>query len=148
MRFLTCILFLLFSFVTTAQDSCIYFGSSSIYQPRMMGYTPGPIEWQEIDCVYHIHYTDSFPNSYISDDIVLAAHDHLNEEFSEAMMTFELITIIHHDFDQFWASPDILEQNNICLPSSMTGWERMEDYVETIVWDREIYMNVHVFPTF
>ena len=148
MRFLSSILFLLLHYLSVGQDSCVSFGSSSIYEPRMMGYNPGPIEWEEIDCVYHIHYTDSFPDSYISEEIVIDAHDHLNEEFSEAMITFELIDIIHHDFDQFWASPDILEQNNVCLPYSATGWERMEDYVETVVWDRERYMNVHIFPTF
>jgi len=147
MKLLLLALCLLSQYVIVGQDSCVVFGEENI-QPRMMGYVPEPVQWEEIDYVYHIHYTDSFPDSYIPEDVLLDAHDHLNEEFEEAMLTFEMIDIIYHDFDEFWGAPSILAQNNICIPYTMSGWEWMEDYVEAIVWDREEYMNVHIFPQF
>jgi hypothetical protein len=113
-----------------------------------MGLFLEPQDWLGIDCVYHIHHTDSFPDSYIPEDIVIDAHEHLNEEFAEAMLSFDLASIVYHDFDEFWGAPAILEQNSICVPYSSSGFQWMDAYVEDLVWDREAYMNVHIFPKF
>ena len=147
MRFVILTLCLLSQYVIVGQDSCAVFGGENI-QPRMMGYVPEPIQWEEIDYVYHVHYTDSFPDSYISEDIIMDAHEHLNEEFDEAMISFDLVSISYHNFDEFWAAPAILDNNNVCVPYSSSGWNWMEDYVEDLIWDREEYMNVHIFPKF
>ena len=147
-RFIIIFISIISFFNGNAQDSCVVFGNESEITPAIMGLFLEPTDWKEIDYVYHIHYTDSFPDSYIPEDVLLDAHEHLNEEFDEAMLTFEMIDIIYHDFDEFWGAPAILAQNNICVPYSTSGWEWMEDYVETIVWNREEYMNVHIFPKF
>jgi len=141
------LLCLLLQYVAAGQDTCVVFGESNL-QSRMMGYNPEPVQWEEIDYVYHIYYTDSFPNSYIAEDIIMDAHDHLNEEFDEAMISFDLVSIAYHDFDEFWVAPEILGQNNTCIPYSSNGWNWMEDYIEDLIWDREAYMNVHIFPDF
>lgn len=147
MKHLALMLCLLSQYVIVGQDSCAVFGSDNV-QPRMMGYVPEPMQWEEIDYVYHIYYTDSFPDSYIPEDIIMDAHEHLNEEFDEAMLSFDLVSIVYHDFDEFWGAPVILEQNNVCVPYSQSGFIWMDEYVEDLVWDREIYMNVHIFPAF
>jgi len=116
----------------------------------MMGYTPDPIEWKSVDYVVHIHYTDSFPyqHSYIGESIILDAHEHLNEEFEEAMFSFELVSIEYHNLDEVDGMDETLELYNTCVPYSYYGWSTTEDYLEDIVWDRERFMNVHVFPQF
>ena len=78
MRLALLILCLLSQYVIVGQDSCAVFGNENI-QPRMMGYIPEPVQWEEIDYVYHIHYTDSITDSDISEDIIMYAHEHLNE---------------------------------------------------------------------
>ena len=143
MRLLLLMPCLLSQYVIVGQDSCAVFGNEDL-QPRMMGYAPGSIQWEEIDYVYHIHYTDSFPDSYIPEDIIMDAHEHLNEEFDEAMINFDLVDIIYHDFDEFWGAAVILGQNSVCVPYSQSGFQWMDAYVEDLVWDREIYMNVHI----
>lgn len=140
------LIFLLIPFFAAAQDSCVVFDPEINYQARMMGYTPDPPSWKEINYVVHIHHTDSIPYSYISDNVVYDAHDHLNEEFEEAMLSFNLISIEYHDFDDFWAAPVILESTNICFPYG--GYYYMNDYVEPLIWDRTQFMNVHIFPKF
>ena len=139
---------ILVSFEGVAQDSCFVFEGEYEYLPNIMGISLEPTEWKEIDYVYHIYHTDSFPDSYIPEDIVMDAHEHLNEEFDEAMLSFDLISIMYHDFDEFWGAPAILEQNSICVPYSFSGFQWMDAYVEDLVWDRESYMNVHIFPKF
>jgi hypothetical protein len=147
MRWLTLILSLL-SLSSQAQDECVVFSSGESAYAKFMGLQSRSIQWEEIDYVYHIYYTDSFPDSYISEDIIMDAHEHLNEEFEEAMISFDLVSIAYHDFDEFWAAPAILASNNICVPYSSSGWNWMESYVEDLIWDREAYMNVHIFPQF
>ena len=52
----------------------------------------------------------------------------LNEEFDEAMLTFDLVAILYHDFDEFWGAPTILEPNNVCIPIVkvvLYGWMGM-----------------------
>ena len=147
MRWLTLILSLL-SLSSQAQDECVVFSSEESVYAKFMGLQSRSIQWEEIDYVYHVHYTDSFPDSYISEDIIMDAHEHLNEEFEEAMISFDLVSIAYHNFDEFWAAPVILDNNNVCLPYSSSGWNWMEDYVEELIWDREEYMNVHIFPQF
>jgi len=147
MKHLVLIICLLSCKAIVGQDSCAVFGVENI-QPRMMGYIPEPVQWETINYVYHIYYTDSFPDSYIPEDIIMDAHEHLNEEFDEAMLTFNLVSIMYHDFDLFWGAPTILEQNSVCVPYSSSGFQWMDGYVEDLVWDREQYMNVHIFPKF
>ena len=83
---------------------------------------------EEINYVVHVHHTDSFPNSYVSESVIMSAHEHLNEEFDEAMLTFDLVAILYHDFDEFWGAPTILEPNNICIPYSQS-WFYMDGRV-------------------
>lgn len=148
MRFLLLLTSLLSSFLIAGQDSCEVFGIPDGVQVRMMGYMPSPPQWEEINYVVHIHHSDSFPNSFISEDVIYDAHDHLNEEFEEVMLVFDLVQIEYHDFDDFWAGPVIMENNSICVPYSSPAWYAMNEYLEPIVWDREMYMNVHIFPNF
>ena len=56
MRLFLLTLFLLSQCVIVGQDSCAVFGNDNV-QPRMMGYVPEPMQWEEIDYVYHIYYT-------------------------------------------------------------------------------------------
>ncbi len=148
MRGFHLIFFLALALQSKSQDSCFVFGSESSSVPMVMGLFLEPQEWLEIDYVYHIYYTDSFPDSYIPEDIIMDAHEHLNEEFDEAMLRFDLVDIIYHDFDEFWGAPVILEQNSVCVPYSSSGFQWMDSYVEDLVWDREKFMNVHIFPKF
>ena len=148
MKHLTLVLYLLSCQAIVGQDSCAVFGDEGNFQAKFMGMPYVTPQWEEINYVVHVHYTDSFPNSYVSESVIMSAHEHLNEEFDEAMLTFDLVSILYHDFDEFWGAPVILEQNNICVPYSQSGFQWMDAYVEDLVWDREIYMNVHIFPKF
>ena len=145
MRFL---LLILIPISMLGQDSCVVFGDEPLLQAKWMGYNPPPMQWEEINYVVHIHHSDSFPNSYIAENVIYDAHEHLNEEFEEAMLSFDLVQVQYHDFDEFWASPILMEMNNICVPYSSTGFTVMNEYLEPLVWDRTAYMNVHVFPWF
>jgi hypothetical protein len=146
MRYL---LLMLLPVLAYGQDSCAVF-DPQIPAIKMMGYNPDPPSWKSIDYVVHIHHTDSFPfeYSYLDEDIIWDAHEHLNEEFEEAMFSFDLIQVQYHDLDDFWGSPAVLQMYNTCVPYSYYGWEAMEEYLEPIVWDQDNYMNVHIFPQF
>ena len=148
MKHLILILCLLSQYVGSGQDSCIVFGDESMLQAKWMGYNPDPPQWEEINYVVHIHHSDSFPNSYIAEGVIYDAHEHLNEEFEEAMLTFDLVQVQYHDFDEFWASSVLMANNSVCVPYSYTGFTAMDEYLEPLVWDRTAYMNVHVFPWF
>lgn len=143
-------LFALLLFPAIAWGQCITYGEPVDLQVRMMGYTPDPIEWKSVDYVVHIHYTDSFPYqySYIGESIIWDAHDHLNEEFEEALFSFDLVSIQYHNLDEVDGMSETLALYNTCVPYSYYGWSTVENYLEDIVWDRERFMNVHVFPQF
>ena len=115
-----------------------------------MGYNPDPPSWKNVNYVVHVHYTDSFPYEYsmLGDAIIWDAHEHLNEEFEEAMFTFDLLAIEYHNLDEVEGMEPTLELYNTCVPYSYYGWSTTEDYLEDIVWDRSLYMNVHIFPQF
>ncbi len=117
---------------------------------RMMGYNPDPPFWKEVNYIVHIHYTDSTPyeHSLIDESVVWDAHEHLNEEFEEAMFTFDLIAIEYHNLDEAEGMNETLDIYNTCVPSSWYGWSTTTDYLEGIIWDREQFMNIHVFPEF
>lgn len=108
------------------------------------------VDWKNINYVVHIHHTDSFPYEYsnLPDSIILDAHEHLNEEFEEALFTFDLVQIVRHDLDDYEDSQLALELYNTCIPYSYYGWTWMENYLEEIIWDQSEYMNVHIFPQF
>ena len=146
MRYLLLILFPILSY---GQDSCAVF---DVPTPaiKMMGYNPDPPSWKNVNYVVHIHYTDSFPYEYslLGDAIIWDAHEHLNEEFEEAMFTFDLLAIEYHNLDEVEGMEPTLELYNTCVPYSYYGWTTVNNYLEDIVWDRELYMNVHVFPQF
>jgi len=146
MRYL---LLMLLPALAYGQDSCVVF---DIPTPavRMMGYTPDPPSWKNVNYVVHVHYTDSFPYEYslLGDAIIWDAHEHLNEEFEEAMFTFDLLAIEYHNLDEAEGMEPTLELYNTCVPYSYYGWSTTEDYLEDIVWDRSLYMNVHIFPQF
>ena len=149
MRFLVLALCLLSHYFAAGQDSCAVF---DVPTPavRMMGYNPDPPSWKNVNYVVHVHYTDSFPYEYslLGDAIIWDAHEHLNEEFEEAMFTFDLLAIEYHNLDEVEGMEPTLELYNTCVPYSYYGWSTTEDYLEDIVWDRDLYMNVHVFPQF
>ena len=146
MRYL---IFMLLPVLAYGQDSCAVF---DVPTPavRMMGYNPDPPSWKNVNYVVHVHYTDSFPYEYslLGDAIIWDAHEHLNEEFEEAMFTFDLLAIEYHNLDEAEGMEPTLELYNTCVPYSYYGWTTVNDYLEDIVWDRELYMNVHVFPQF
>jgi hypothetical protein len=144
MRYLLLMLLPVFAY---GQDSCAVF---DVPTPaiRMMGYMPDPPSWKNVNYVVHIHHTDSLDNSFIPYEVVYDADYHLNEEFEEALFSFNLIDVIHHDFDDFWASEGILGGGVYCVPYSQLGYSWMNEYVEEIAWDQEEFMNVHVFPEF
>jgi hypothetical protein len=146
MRYL---LLMLLPVLAYGQDSCAVF-DVPIPTIKMMGYNPDPPSWKDINYVVHVHYTDSFPYeySYLDESIIWDAHEHLNEEFEEAMFTFDLLAIEYHNLDEVEGMEPTLELYNTCVPYSYYGWSTTEDYLEDIVWDRELYMNVHVFPQF
>ena len=149
MKRLILILCLLSQYVGSGQDSCAVF---DVPTPavKMMGYNPDPPSWKNVNYVVHIHYTDSFPYEYslLGDAIIWDAHEHLNEEFEEAMFTFDLLAIEYHNLDEVEGMEPTLELYNTCVPYSYYGWTTVNNYLEDIVWDRELYMNVHVFPQF
>ena len=149
MRFAALALCLLSQIMVAGQDSCAVF---DVPTPavRMMGYNPDPPSWKNVNYVVHVHYTDSFPYEYslLGDAIIWDAHEHLNEEFEEAMFTFDLVAIEYHNLDEVEGMEPTLELYNTCVPYSYYGWSTTEDYLENIVWDRDLYMNVHVFPQF
>jgi len=146
MRYL---LLMLLPVLAYGQDSCAVF---DVPTPviRMMGYNPDPPSWKNVNYVVHVHYTDSFPYEYsmLGDAIIWDAHEHLNEEFEEAMFTFDLLAIEYHNLDEVEGMEPTLELYNTCVPYSYHGWSTTADYLEDIVWDRSLYMNVHVFPQF
>ena len=146
MRYL---LLMLLPVLTYGQDSCAVF---DVPTPavKMMGYMPDPPSWKNVNYVVHVHYTDSLPYAYshLGDAIVWDAHEHLNEEFEEAMFTFDLLAIEYHNLDELEGGDLLLEMYNTCVPYSYYGFTVMDNYLEDIVWDRELYMNVHVFPQF
>ena len=146
MRYL---IFMLLPVLVYGQDSCAVFGD----QPqaiRMMGYMPDPPSWKNINYVVHIHYTDSssYDYSYLSDSIVWDAHEHLNEEFEEALFTFDLHAIEYHNLDSLLGGDNLLAMYNTCVPYSSYGYTLMEYYLEPLLWDQDTYMNVHIFPQF
>jgi len=144
MRFL---LLILIPISMLGQDSCVVFGDT--YQAiKMMGYMPDPPSWKTIHYVVHVHHTDSFPNSYVPEDIIYDAHDHLNEEFEEAMVDFSLVAVEYHDLDEWPTAPQLLQPYYTCIPYSGFGWAEINDYITPIVWDRTEYMNVHIYPQF
>ena len=147
MRYL---LLMLLPVLSYGQDSCVVFGEPTNLAVRMMGYMPDPPSWKNINYVVHIHYTDSSTYDYsnLPDSIVYDAHEHLNEEFEEALFSFDLAAIEYHNLDDYEGSELMLEIYNTCIPYSYYGWNWMENYLEDIVWDQDIYMNVHVFPQF
>jgi hypothetical protein len=129
------------------QDSCVVFGDTH-QAIKMMGYMPDPPSWKTIHYVVHVHHTDSFPNSYVPEDIIYDAHDHLNEEFEEAMVDFSLVAVEYHDLDDWPTAPQLLQPYYTCIPYSGFGWAEINDYITPIVWDRTEYMNVHIYPQF
>jgi len=133
----------------TAQDSCVVFGDVAT-QPKMMGFLYDPVTLKNINYVVHIHHTDSsiYDYSYFSEDLVWDAHEHLNEEFEEALFTFDLHGIEYHDLDELEGGQELLAQYNTCVPYSYYGWTVAENYLEPLIWDQDIYMNVHIFPQF
>ena len=149
MRFLVLALCLLSHYLAAGQDSCAVF-EVPIPSIKMMGYNPDPPSWKDVNYVVHIHYTDSFPYQYshLGDAIIWDAHEHLNEEFEEALFTFDLLAIEYHNLDEVEGMQEALALYNTCVPYSYYGWTEVENYLEDIVWDRELYMNVHVFPQF
>ena len=142
---------LFFSLLLSPQDTT-QCGVFDVPTPavRMMGYMPDPPSWKNVNYVVHVHYTDSslFEYTYLSDAIVWDAHEHLNEEFEEAMFSFDLLAIEYHNLDELEGGELLLEMYNTCVPYSYYGFSLMENYLEDIVWDREQYMNVHIFPQF
>ena len=142
--------FMLFPLLAYGQDSCAVFGEPTNLGIKMMGYMPDPPSWKNINYVVHIHYTDSSTYDYsnIPDSVVYDAHEHLNEEFEEALFSFDLMAVEYHNLDDYEGSELMLQMYNTCVPYSAIGWNWMEDYLEDIVWDQDIYMNVHVFPQF
>ena len=146
MRYL---IFMLLPVLAYGQDSCAVFDVPTP-AARMMGYNPDPPSWKNVNYVVHVHYTDSFPYEYslLGDAIIWDAHEHLNEEFEEAMFTFDLLAIEYHNLDEVEGMEPTLELYNTCVPYSYYGWTTVNNYLEDIVWDRELYMNVHVFPQF
>jgi hypothetical protein len=148
MRFITLlILLILADFIRGQEDSCIVFGDTH-QAIKMMGYMPDPPSWKTIHYVVHVHHTDSFPNSYVPEDIIYDAHDHLNEEFEEAMVDFSLVAVEYHDLDDWPTAPQLLQPYYTCIPYSGFGWAEINDYITPIVWDRTEYMNVHIYPQF
>ena len=133
----------------TAQDSCAVF-EVEVPAVKMMGYNPDPVDWRSVNYVVHIHYTDSLPYqySYLSEAIVWDAHEHLNEEFEEALFSFDLVSVEYHNLDEVDGMSEALALYNTCVPYSYYGWTAVENYLEDIVWDRSEFMNVHVFPQF
>lgn len=133
-----------------AWGQCVTYGEPVDLEVRMMGYNPDPIDWKSVNYVVHVHYTDSFPYeySYIAESIVWDAHEHLNEEFEEALFSFDLIEVEYHNLDEVDGLHETLALYNTCVPYSYYGWSNVENYLEDIVWDREQFMNVHVFPQF
>ena len=146
MRYL---LLMLLPVLAYGQDSCAVF---EVPTPvvKMMGYMPDPPSWKNVNYVVHVHYTDSLPYQYshLGDAVVWDAHEHLNEEFDEAMFTFDLLAIEYHNLDELEGGDLLLEMYNTCVPYSYYGFTVMDNYLGDIVWDRELYMNVHVFPQF
>jgi len=147
MRSAAVALCLLSQIMVAGQDSCVVFEDPSP-AVKMMGYMPDPPSWKTIHYVVHVHHTDSFPNSYVSEDVIYDAHDHLNEEFEEVMVDFNIVAIEYHDFDEWPTAPQLLQPYNTCVPYSGFGWYEMNDYTTSVVWDRTQYMNVHIFPQF
>jgi hypothetical protein len=149
MRALPLLIALLSGFLMAGQDSCAVF---EVPTPaiKMMGYMPDPPSWKNVNYVVHVHYTDSFPYqySYLGDTIIWDAHEHLNEEFEEALFSFDLLAIEYHNLDEVEGMQEALALYNTCVPYSYYGWTEVENYLEDIVWDRSLYMNVHVFPQF
>lgn len=137
------------SSISLGQDSCVVFGDAPP-QIQLMGFITEDYSPKNINYVVHIHHTDSsiYDYSYISDDIIWDAHEHLNEEFEEASFTFDLHGILYHDLDELEGGQELLAQYNTCIPYSYYGWTTMENYLEPLVWDQDVYMNVHVFPQF
>ena len=143
-------LWLLLFLVFKANAQCVTFEGDKNLAVKMMGYTPDPIDWKSVNYVVHIHYTDSFPYEYsnLNESIIWDAHEHLNEEFEEAYFTFDLVAIERHNLDEVEGMAQTLELYNTCVPYSYYGWSTVESYLEGIIWDTELFMNVHVFPQF
>lgn len=142
------IAFLFLGLYGNAQDSCAVFEGEPPADINMMGLFMDPPSWETINYVVHIHHTDSFPNSYVTEDIIYDAHYHLNEEFEEALLEFNLVAIEYHDFDEWPTAPQLLQPTYTCIPYSGFGWYQINDYISPLVWDRTHYMNVHIFPQF
>ena len=93
-----CLLAMLLPVLAYGQDSCAVF---EVPTPavKMMGYMPDPPAWKNINYVVHIHHTDSLENSFIPYEVIYDADNHLNEEFEEALFSFNLVDVMPHDRD-------------------------------------------------
>lgn len=143
MRFALLILCLLSQYPTAGQDFCSTFGS--IPEVKMMGMYQQDVYWKSMQCVVHIHYTDSVEGSYIPIDIVEDAILDLNEDFLDAQINFNLEAVEYHNFDDFLYAPLIHAADPHCFPGS---WTLMNLYTDPIAWDPWEYLNIHVFPDF
>jgi len=148
MRQLIALVIATITFNVSAQDSCAVFGNEQPVVLAMGLFDDNPVFWKTINYVVHVHHTDSFPDSYVSEDVIYDAHDHLIEEFEEVMINFSLAAIEYHDFDEWETAPQLLQPYYTCVPYSGFGWYQMNEYISPIVWDRTQYMNVHIFPQF
>ena len=62
-----------------------------------------PQSGTEINYVVHVHHTDSFPDSYLPESVIIRLlMITLNQELDEAMFSFDLVAMSeYHDFDEF-----------------------------------------------
>jgi hypothetical protein len=144
MKYLS-IIFVLLGLVVSAQDDqCIMLGDLRVADDMDARSMTMPIEWKEINAVVHIHYSDSFPHSYIEQWVVDDAMVHLNEEMFTSYIEFDHVATYYHDVDDYANAGDILG-TTACIPGN---YYHMGEYCDGIVISPATVCNIHVYPMF
>ena len=144
MKYLSLIFVLLCLAVSAQDDQCSMLGDLRVAKDLEMRSMPMPVEWKDINTVVHIHYSDSFPHSYIEQWVVDDAMVHLNEEMYESYIEFDHIATYYHDIDDYWNAENILGGLS-CFPNS---YYYMEDYCDDKSVSPSTVCNIHVYPMF
>lgn len=131
------------SFIAHSQDFCGTEYNPNSIQPYMYGFTKNrSFESKEIDCVFHIVYTDSIPYSYFDESYVENAIELLNDDFFVANISFNLSGITYTDLTEYaWHDPFVY--GNVCFP---TYGSQNTQLANDISWDLDSYMNIYVIP--
>lgn len=138
MRYL--VVFFLFPLSVFSQDICGTAYDSTIY------YFPShrsSIDFMDIDVVVHVCWSDSFPGSYLEESYVEEAINLLNDDMSEASLSFNLVSIDYKDLMDYSWHNIYVSNANFCFPNYGT---QNTELANDLSWDTSKYCNIYIIP--